>query len=116
MLLVSSKTTRATPFRYWLPRICLTGSAPTGSGVLRQAYTVLSRSITSRLGLSISSARYCGSRDVLTWTVTESGCEVTVTSLRTVGVVCASDDTGASSAQVRPTATSTMGIRRRIFI
>src|SRR5207244_523947 len=45
---VRSKTMRVTPFRYWLPRICATGSMPTVRGILRHAYTVSSRSMTRR--------------------------------------------------------------------
>jgi hypothetical protein len=53
---VSSTTTRATPLRYWLPRICLSGPAETASGVLRQPYVVSSKSTTRRAGVSMSSA------------------------------------------------------------
>ena len=55
-LRVNSTTSRATPRRYWLPRISFTGDSVTASGALRHAYTVSSRSTTRRLGESMNSA------------------------------------------------------------
>ncbi len=95
----------------------MTGSAPTVNGVLRHAYTVSSRSMISRRGASISSARYFVSLEVQTKMLMASGCEVTVTSLRTAGPAWAATETaGTRRTTARLTATSTMGICRSAVI
>jgi len=111
---VRSKTMRVTPFRYWLPRICATGSMPTVRGILRHAYTVSSRSMTRRRGEAISSAWYFGSVEVFTKMLRASGCEVTVTSRRTPWAPAGA--AGASRTAARLIATSTVGIRRPAVI
>src|SRR5206468_8259898 len=85
-------------------------------GLAPRVHRVL-RSMISRRGASISSARYFVSLEVQTKMLMASGCEVTVTSLRTAGPAWAATETaGTRRTTARLTATSTMGICRSAVI